>query len=88
MKNTEYNSCKNRVISHPFPGVSKELGAWESLSEEQRLVCVSSMLPLESPNMVRALGALLKFAESRRLGVELEDKSVRVPILVLKYFTL
>ncbi len=76
------------MISHPFPGVSKEVGPWEELGDEQRQVCVSSLLPLESVNMVRALGALLKFIDQRRLGVELEDRAMRVPILALKHFTL
>ena len=85
---SEYEVCKRRVISHPFPGISKEVGAWEELGEEQRQVCVSSLLPLESVNMVRALGGLLKFIDQRRLGVELEDRAVRVPILALRHFTL
>ena len=76
------------MISYPFPGISKEVGPWEELSEEQRQVCVASLLPLESTNMVRALGALLKFIDSKRLGAELEDRGTRVPILALRHFTL
>ena len=80
--------CKRRVISHHVPGISKEVGPWEELGDEQRQVCVSSLLPLESVQMVRALGGLLKFIDQRRLGVELEDRAVQVPILALKHFTL
>ena len=63
-------------------------GQWEELTDEQRQVCVSSLLPLESVNMVRALGVLLKYVDKRRLGVELEEHVVRVPILALRYFSL
>ncbi len=49
---------------------------------------VSSLIQLDSVNMVRALGVLLKYIDKRRLGVELEDRSVRVPILALKHFSL
>jgi DNA mismatch repair protein MSH5 len=64
------------------------VGQWEELSDEQRQICVSSLLPLESVNMVRALGVLLKFIDKRRLGVELEEQGVRVPILALRHFSL
>ncbi len=64
------------------------MGQWEGLSDEQHLVLVSSLIQLDSVNMVRALGVLLKYIDKRRLGVELEDRSVRVPILALKHFSL
>ena len=64
------------------------MGQWEGLSDEQRLVQVSSLLPLDSVNMVRALGVLLKYVDKRRLGVELEDSTVHVPILALRHFSL
>ena len=61
---------------------------WEELTDEQRQVYVSSVIPLDSVNMVRSLGVLLKFIEKRRLGVELEDRGVRVPILAVRHFSL
>ena len=64
------------------------MGEWEELNDELRQVCVSSLVPLESVNMVRALGVLLKFVDKRRLGVELEERGVRVPILALRHFSL
>ena len=64
------------------------MGQWEELTDEQHQVCVSSVLPLESVNMVRALGVLLKYVDKRRLGVELEERGVRVPILALRHFSL
>ena len=82
-------------------------------SAEEKLVQVSSLLPLESVNLVRLLteclhtvcsifplppsppppkvrsvGALLKYVDKKRLGVELEDEGVRVPILAVKHFSL
>ena len=37
---------------------------------------------------VRSLGALLRYLEKKRVGVELEDVSMRVPVLALRRFTL
>ncbi len=37
---------------------------------------------------IRALGALIKYLEKQRLGVELEALDVRVPVIALKIFTL
>lgn len=39
-------------------------------------------------SQVRALGGLLKFMGRRRIGVELEDYNVSVPILGFKKFVL
>ena len=88
MTTSEYEPCKRRVIAQPFPGIGKGVGRWEELNDEQRQVCVSSVLPLECVNMVRALGVLLKYIDKRRLGVELEEQGVRVPILALRHFSL
>uniref|UniRef100_A0A2K6PPQ3 MutS protein homolog 5 n=1 Tax=Rhinopithecus roxellana TaxID=61622 RepID=A0A2K6PPQ3_RHIRO len=45
-------------------------------------------IPLLIPSQVRALGGLLKFLGRRRIGVELEDYNVSVPILGFKKFML
>ena len=37
---------------------------------------------------VRAVGGLLKYMEKMRVGIELEEAGVRVPILGVKVFTL
>ena len=37
---------------------------------------------------VRCVGALLKYVEKKRLGVELEEEGVRIPILAVKHFSL
>ncbi|XP_022366466.1 mutS protein homolog 5 isoform X3 [Enhydra lutris kenyoni] len=44
--------------------------------------------PFLIPFQVRALGGLLKFLDRRRIGVELEDYNVSVPILGFKKFVL
>ena len=37
---------------------------------------------------MRALGGLLKYLDKHRVGVELEDEAVKVPILALTVFSL
>ena len=37
---------------------------------------------------VRSTGALIKYVDKKRIGIELEDPDVRVPILGLKVFSL
>ena len=37
---------------------------------------------------VRSAGALIKYIDKKRIGVELEDPAMRVPILALKVFSL
>lgn len=37
---------------------------------------------------IRATGGLLKYLEKMRIGIELEDASVRVPVMDLKVVTL
>jgi len=37
---------------------------------------------------VRAVGGLVKFLETHRVGVELEEAGTRIPIIALKIFTL
>lgn len=58
------------------------------LDEEQRLVQMSCVIPLESINLVCSVGALVKYVEKNRLGTELEDKTARIPILAVKTFSL
>ena len=37
---------------------------------------------------VRSAGALIKYIDKKRIGVELEDPATRVPILSLQVFSL
>ncbi|XP_078502157.1 mutS protein homolog 5 isoform X3 [Lissotriton helveticus] len=73
---------KQRILSGHFPFIPSHL------SEAERILYLSSIIPFDSPNMVRALGGLLKFLDRRRVGVELEDITIGVPILALKKFLL
>lgn len=73
---------KQRILSRQFPFVPSHMTATE------RIIYLSSIIPFESPLMVRAIGGLLKFLDRRRVGVELEDSSVAVPILAFKKFVL
>ncbi|XP_078354214.1 mutS protein homolog 5-like isoform X2 [Oculina patagonica] len=49
---------------------------------------MSSLVPFDSISMVRSAGALIKYIDKKRIGVEMEDPDVRVPILGLKVFSL
>ncbi|XP_069491251.1 mutS protein homolog 5 isoform X1 [Ambystoma mexicanum] len=73
---------KQRILSGHFPFMPSHL------TETERILYLSSVIPFDSPTMVRALGGLLKFLERRRIGVELEDLTVGVPILAFKKFSL
>ncbi|XP_077432327.1 mutS protein homolog 5 isoform X3 [Vanacampus margaritifer] len=59
-----------------------------SISERDKLAYLSSCISFDSPLMLRATGALLKCLDRRRVGVELEDSSVAVPILHFNAYTL
>ncbi|KYO19006.1 mutS protein-like protein 5 [Alligator mississippiensis] len=73
---------KQRILSRQFPFIPSHMTATE------KILYLSSIIPFESPLMVRALGGLLKFLDRRRVGVELEDSTVGVPILAFKKFVL
>ncbi|XP_074643458.1 mutS protein homolog 5-like [Tubulanus polymorphus] len=80
----EFNQdvCKRRLLAIDLPSIP------EHYTETERTIHVSSLVPFDNVNMVRATGALLKFLEKNRIGVELEDAEVRVPIIALKVFSL
>lgn len=73
---------KQRILSRQFPFVPSHVTAAD------KILYLSSILPFESPLVLRALGGLLKFLDRRRPGVELEDSHVVVPILAFKKFVL
>ncbi|XP_071404011.1 mutS protein homolog 5-like [Pithys albifrons albifrons] len=73
---------KQRILSRQFPFIPSHMTATE------KILYLSSIIPFESPLMVRTLGGLLKFLDRRRVGVELEDSSIAVPILAFKKFVL
>ncbi|XP_036394605.1 mutS protein homolog 5 [Megalops cyprinoides] len=59
-----------------------------SITEKERIPYLSSCLPFDCTLMLRSVGALLKCLDRRRVGVELEDSSVGVPILQFQIYTL
>ncbi|XP_057608069.1 mutS protein homolog 5 [Chionomys nivalis] len=60
----------------------------ESMTATEKILFLSSIIPFDCVLTVRALGGLLKFLSRRRVGVELEDYNVSVPILGFKKFVL
>ncbi|XP_070274998.1 mutS protein homolog 5 [Myotis yumanensis] len=60
----------------------------DSMTTTEKILYLSSIIPFDCLLMVRALGGLLKFLGRRRIGVELEDYNISVPILGFKKFVL
>ncbi|XP_030638875.1 mutS protein homolog 5 [Chanos chanos] len=58
------------------------------ITEKDRITYLSSCISYESLLMLRTLGALLKCLDKRRVGVELEESDVGVPILQILTYTL
>ncbi|XP_032373848.1 mutS protein homolog 5 [Etheostoma spectabile] len=73
---------KQRLLSAHLPFIPA------SISERDKMSYLSSCISFDSPLMLRAVGALLKCLDRRRVGVELEDSSVGVPILQFHSYTL
>ncbi|XP_075692441.1 mutS protein homolog 5 [Rhinoderma darwinii] len=74
--------CKQRVLSGNFSLLPS------NLTESEKILHLSSIIPFDCPLMVCALGGLLKFLDRRRIGIELEDNSVGVPILSIKKYVM
>nr|XP_057941012.1 mutS protein homolog 5 isoform X1 [Doryrhamphus excisus]XP_057941013.1 mutS protein homolog 5 isoform X1 [Doryrhamphus excisus] len=90
---------KPEVVTYPYVDFGLELGKQRlllahlpflpaSISEQEKLAYLSSCISFDFPLMLRAVGALLKCLDRRRVGVELEDSSVGVPILHFRAYTL
>ncbi|XP_071385296.1 mutS protein homolog 5 [Centroberyx affinis] len=73
---------KQRLLSAHLPFLPA------SISDREKISYLSSCISFDSPLMLRAVGALLKCLDRRRVGVELEDSSVGVPILQFHTYTL
>ncbi|XP_026039424.1 mutS protein homolog 5 isoform X3 [Astatotilapia calliptera] len=73
---------KQRLLSANLPFLPA------CISERDKLSYLSSCISFDSSLMLRAVGALLKCLDRRRVGVELEDSSVGVPILQFHAYTL
>ncbi|XP_066299080.1 mutS protein homolog 5-like [Branchiostoma lanceolatum] len=74
--------CKRRILALNLPSIPQHF------TESERVIYLSSLVAFENVNMVRATGALLKYLDKNRVGVELEDADVRTPVLALKTFSL
>ncbi|XP_041650344.1 mutS protein homolog 5 [Cheilinus undulatus] len=90
---------KPEVVIYPFVDFGVEVGKQRLLSanlpflpastpKKDKMSYLFSCIPFDSPLMLRAVGALLKCLDRRRVGVELEDSSVGVPILQFHAYTL
>ncbi|XP_040138328.2 mutS protein homolog 5 isoform X6 [Ictidomys tridecemlineatus] len=73
---------KQRLLSGNYSFVP------ESMTATEKILFLSSIIPFDCLLTVRALGGLLKFLGRRRIGVELEDYNVSIPILGFKKFVL
>ncbi|XP_017165022.1 mutS protein homolog 5 isoform X4 [Poecilia reticulata] len=73
---------KQRLLSAHLPFLPA------CISERDKMSYLSSCITFDSPLMLRAVGALLKCLDRRRVGVELEDSAVGVPILQFHAYTL
>uniref|UniRef100_A0A3Q2ZP83 MutS protein homolog 5 n=1 Tax=Kryptolebias marmoratus TaxID=37003 RepID=A0A3Q2ZP83_KRYMA len=72
---------KQRLLSAHLPFLPG------SISDRDKMSYLTSCITFDSPLMLRAVGALLKCLDRRRVGVELEDSSVGVPILQFHAYT-
>ncbi|CAK6960667.1 mutS protein homolog 5 [Scomber scombrus] len=90
---------KPEVVTYPYVDFGLEVGKQRllaahlpflpaSISEKDKMSYLSSCISFDSPLMLRAVGALLKCLDRRRVGVELEDSSVGVPVLQFHAYTL
>ncbi len=79
----EYDQCRRRILALPnLPRVDREA------SEHQKLLQISSLINFDCELMVRSLGVLLKYIEKKRLGIELEECTTRIPLLDIKTFSM
>ncbi|XP_006875648.1 PREDICTED: mutS protein homolog 5 isoform X3 [Chrysochloris asiatica] len=87
---------KQRLLSGNYSFIPDSMTATEKILFLSSIIPFDCLLtdiginpiPLLIPFQVRALGGLLKFLGRRRIGVELEDYNVSVPILGFKKFVL
>ncbi|VDO04292.1 unnamed protein product [Haemonchus placei] len=61
-----------------------ELFAGECFSESENQLVTRFRIDISSRNMVRAMGALLRYLDSARIGVEFEPLNVRTPVTAIK----
>eukprot|EP00117_Sycon_ciliatum_P044016 scpid29967/ scgid31801/ MutS protein homolog 5 len=59
-------------------------GLKDDMTEDERMIYMTSLVPMDNINMVQASGALIKYLDRKRVGVELDDPHIPVPIMSLK----
>ncbi|XP_048763209.2 mutS protein homolog 5-like [Ostrea edulis] len=74
--------CKRRILNLDLPGIPTHY------TDTEKTLYLSSLISFDNVATIRATGGLLKFLEKRRIGIELEDASVKVPVMDLKVITL
>uniref|UniRef100_K1S1Q1 MutS-like protein 5 n=1 Tax=Magallana gigas TaxID=29159 RepID=K1S1Q1_MAGGI len=74
--------CKRRILNLDLPGIP------DHYTDTEKTLYFSSLISFDNITTIRATGGLLKYLEKMRVGVELEDASVRVPVMDLKVVTL
>eukprot|EP01134_Creolimax_fragrantissima_P006131 CFRG6131T1 len=77
-KQFKYETCKRKLLDIPLPSIPAEF------SDHQRELYISGFVNMDNQMMVRCVGCLLAHIEEHRIGVDLEDSSVPVPILGLE----
>ncbi|ELT91413.1 hypothetical protein CAPTEDRAFT_89832 [Capitella teleta] len=54
----------------------------------EKKMYINSLIPMDNERMIQAGGALMKYVDKLRVGVELESNRVRVPVLNISVFSL
>ncbi|XP_068106499.1 mutS protein homolog 5 isoform X2 [Hyperolius riggenbachi] len=75
-------TCKQRIIMGNFSSLPS------NLSDSEKILHLSSIIPFDCPLMVCTLGGLLKYIDRHRIGIQLEDSNVGVPILSLRKYVM
>ncbi|KAK2153805.1 hypothetical protein LSH36_285g02033 [Paralvinella palmiformis] len=84
LPSTDYSieMSKRRILNMSLPNIPADF------DETERMLHLSSLVPFSNMCLVRALGGLLRFIEKNRVGIELEDATMRIPVLSVKTFSL
>ncbi|XP_052239261.1 mutS protein homolog 5-like isoform X3 [Dreissena polymorpha] len=74
--------CKNRLLALDLPYIP------EHYTYDERLLYITSLIPLDNGCMVRATGGLIRYLEKKWVGIELEEAGTKLPVLDVKIFSL
>uniref|UniRef100_T1ITD3 DNA mismatch repair proteins mutS family domain-containing protein n=1 Tax=Strigamia maritima TaxID=126957 RepID=T1ITD3_STRMM len=76
------DSSKRRIANLQLPNSPK------LITDADRAIFISSLVNFQCISMVRALGGLLRYIDKHRIGVQLEERGIRVPIIAINSFSL